>query len=36
MKINELLTEQYRLDEGLGDWIERKMDQLLGNKDRTE
>ena len=25
------VTEDYHLDEGLGDWIEKKMDQLLGN-----
>jgi len=31
MKIQEVITEKYQLDEGLGDWIEKKMDQLLGN-----
>jgi 4a-hydroxytetrahydrobiopterin dehydratase len=25
------MHEDFQLDEGLGDWIERKMDQLLGN-----
>jgi len=25
------VTEDYQLEEGLGDWIEKKMDQLLGN-----
>jgi hypothetical protein len=29
MKIQEIITENYQLDEGLGDWIEKKMDQLL-------
>jgi hypothetical protein len=29
MRINEVITPQYQLDEGLGDWIEKKMDQLL-------
>jgi hypothetical protein len=29
MRINEVITPQYQLDEGLGDWIERKMDDLL-------
>lgn len=31
MRINEIIIESYQLDEGLGDWIEKKMDQLLGN-----
>jgi hypothetical protein len=31
MRANEIITESYQLDEGLGDWIEQKMDQLLGN-----
>jgi hypothetical protein len=31
MRIQEVITESYQLDEGLGDWIEKKMDQLLGN-----
>ena len=31
MRIDEVVAPQYQLDEGLGDWIERKMDQLLGN-----
>jgi hypothetical protein len=29
MRIDEVITPQYQLDEGLGDWIERKMDDLL-------
>jgi hypothetical protein len=29
MRVNEIVTESYQLDEGLGDWIEKKMDQLL-------
>jgi hypothetical protein len=29
MRANEIITENYQLDEGLGDWIEKKMDQLL-------
>lgn len=34
MKIREITesVESYQLDEGLGDWIEKKMDDLLGNK----
>ena len=28
----ETQESQYQLDEGLGDWIEKKMDQLLGNE----
>jgi hypothetical protein len=28
----ESLDENYVLDEGIGDWIEKKMDQLLGNR----
>lgn len=31
MKINEIITENYQLDEGLGDWIEKKMNDLLGS-----
>jgi len=31
MRIDEVIAPQYQLDEGLGDWIEKKMDQLLGN-----
>jgi hypothetical protein len=31
MRAHEILAESYQLDEGVGDWIERKMDQLLGN-----
>jgi hypothetical protein len=27
--VNEIITESYQLDEGLGDWIEQKMDDLL-------
>lgn len=30
MRINELITESYQLDEGLGDWIYKKIDDLLG------
>ena len=29
MRINEVIDQPYQLDEGLGDWIEKKMDQLL-------
>jgi hypothetical protein len=29
MRINEVIDQPYRLDEGLGDWIEKKMDDLL-------
>jgi hypothetical protein len=29
MRANEIITESYQLDEGLGDWIEQKMDDLL-------
>jgi hypothetical protein len=29
MKATEFINFQYQLDEGLGDWIEKKMDQLL-------
>jgi hypothetical protein len=29
MRIDEVITPQYQLDEGLGDWIEKKMDDLL-------
>jgi hypothetical protein len=32
MQIQEIITESYQLDEGLGDWIEKKMDKLLGNE----
>jgi hypothetical protein len=35
MRAHELLEESYQLDEGLGDWIEQKMDDLLGNVDMT-
>jgi hypothetical protein len=35
MKIYEVIEQPYKLDEGLGDWIERKMDQLLGNREMT-
>ena len=31
MKAHEFIIESYQLDEGLGDWIEKKMDQLLSN-----
>lgn len=30
MKINELIAESYQLDEGIGDWIYKKIDDLLG------
>ena len=30
MKINELVVESYQLDEGIGDWIYKKIDDLLG------
>jgi hypothetical protein len=29
VRINEVIDQPYQLDEGLGDWIEKKMDQLL-------
>jgi len=29
MRANEIITESLQLDEGLGNWIEQKMDQLL-------
>ena len=29
MRINEVIDQPYQLDEGLGDWIEKKMDQLF-------
>jgi hypothetical protein len=29
MRINEVVDQPYQLDEGLGDWIEKKMDDLL-------
>jgi hypothetical protein len=29
MRAQEFTAENYQLDEGLGDWIEKKMDQLL-------
>jgi hypothetical protein len=32
MKIQEIITEDFHLDEGLGDWIEKKIDDLLGNR----
>jgi hypothetical protein len=31
MRAHEILAESYQLDEGVGSWIEQKMDQLLGN-----
>jgi hypothetical protein len=31
MRIQEVIDRPFQLDEGLGDWIEKKMDQLLGN-----
>jgi hypothetical protein len=36
MRATEFITESYQLDEGLGDWIEKKMNDLLGsNVDRS-
>ena len=29
MRISEVIEQPFQLDEGLGDWIERKMDDLL-------
>jgi hypothetical protein len=29
MRIDEVIDQPFQLDEGLGDWIEKKMDQLL-------
>jgi hypothetical protein len=29
MRIQEVIEQPFQLDEGLGDWIEKKMDQLL-------
>ncbi len=31
MRINEIITESYQIDEGLGDWIYKKIDSLLGS-----
>ena len=31
MRINEIITESYQIDEGLGDWIYQKIDSLLGS-----
>jgi hypothetical protein len=36
MRIFEVIDRPYQLDEGLGDWIEKKMDQLLGNADNQD
>ena len=30
MKISELISESYQIDEGIGDWIYQKIDDLLG------
>ena len=30
MRIHEIIAESYQLDEGLGDWIYKKIDDLLG------
>jgi hypothetical protein len=32
MRIYEVIEQPYQLDEGLGSWIEKKMDDLLGNR----
>jgi hypothetical protein len=31
-RVSQPIEEDYVLDEGIGDWIEKKMDQLLGNR----
>ena len=31
MKVHEIVTEEYELNEGLGDWIFKKIDNLLGS-----
>jgi hypothetical protein len=36
MRINEVIDQPFQLDEGLGDWIEKKMDDLLGNYKMTK
>ena len=30
MRVNEFIADSYQLDEGLGDWIYKKIDDLLG------